>query len=72
MRKQRRWKDLSMKEKASITLLGMVQFGLLVAALADIVLRPANKIKGKKWIWAAVSFINFVGPLTYFLFGRKK
>jgi hypothetical protein len=72
MRKQRRWKDFSMKEKVGITMLSIVQFGLLVAALTDIVLRPADKIKGKKWMWAAVSFINFIGPLAYFLLGRKK
>jgi hypothetical protein len=72
MRKQRRWQDLSMKEKMSITVLSIVQFALLVAALADIVMRPASKIKGKKWVWAAISFINFIGPLAYFLLGRKK
>ena len=40
-------------------------------ALADIRRRPAAEIRGNKWIWTGVSFINFVGPISYFLFGRK-
>jgi hypothetical protein len=29
-------------------------------------------VKGPKRLWRAVAFVNFVGPISYFLFGRKK
>jgi hypothetical protein len=49
----------------------VVQLGLLVAALVDIYRRPAPEIRGRARLWAAVAFVNFVGPISYFLFGRR-
>jgi hypothetical protein len=45
---------------------------LLAAALADIYRRPAEEIRGDKRLWAVVAFVNFVGPVSYFLFGRRR
>ena len=47
---------------------------LLVAALSDIYRRPAQEINGSKWLWSVVAFANFmgIGPIAYFLFGRKR
>jgi len=50
----------------------VVRLGLLVAALVDIYRRPATQIRGRKRLWVAVSFVNFVGPISYFLFGRRR
>jgi hypothetical protein len=52
---------------------GLVRFALLAVALADIYRRPAEEINGSKWLWSAVAFANFmgIGPIAYFLFGRK-
>ncbi|TCJ16488.1 PLDc_N domain-containing protein [Rubrobacter taiwanensis] len=64
-----------MKERAQkkvVALGGAVQFGLLAAALADIYQRPAEQIRGGKLPWTLASFANFVGPLSYFFFGRKR
>ncbi|NJP04352.1 MAG: PLDc_N domain-containing protein [Chloroflexaceae bacterium] len=69
---RKRWEELSTKQKGFILLLGVVQVTLLLAALADLRKRPSSQIKGSKRLWNLVVFINFVGPLAYFLFGRKK
>ena len=47
---------------------------LLAAALADIYRRPAEEIRGSKRLWSLVAFANFmgIGPIAYFLFGRKR
>jgi hypothetical protein len=51
----------------------VVQIGLLLAALSDIHRRPEGQIRGnKKWPWTLAAFVNFVGPVSYFLFGRKR
>jgi len=49
-----------------------VQLVLLATALADIYRRPAGEIRGSKRLWAAAAFVNFVGPISYFLFGRRR
>ena len=49
-----------------------MQVGLLIAALVDLRRRPADQLRGSKAMWTAVSFVNFAGPLAYFVFGRRR
>ena len=69
---KRKWSDLSTARKTNIVLAGMLQIGLLAAALIDIYGRPEEEIRGSKRLWTAVTFVNFVGPVSYFLFGRNR
>lgn len=49
----------------------LLQLGLLVVALIDLVRR--EQTRGPKWIWALVIiFVNLFGPIIYLLFGRKE
>ncbi len=66
------WRDLSTRQRSGALLGGVVQVALLVAALADIYKRPQEEIRGSKWLWTAAAFVNFVGPISYFVFGRKR
>lgn len=68
----KRWSDLSGAQKGAVVLTGTVQIGLLAAALRDIYRCPAGEIRGDKRLWAAAAFVNYVGPVSYFLFGRKR
>jgi Phospholipase_D-nuclease N-terminal len=68
----KKWSNLSTGQKRGIALSGAVQIGLLIAALIDIHRRPAEQVRGSKWVWTAVSFINFAGPISYFAFGCKR
>jgi hypothetical protein len=68
---KKKWSDLSRGQQVATVLSSIVQAGLLAAALWDIRHRPAEQIKGSKAAWTAASFINFAGPITYFLFGRR-
>lgn len=47
-----------------------IQLILLVVALIDLIrIRSTN---GPKWVWALVIiFFNVIGPIVYFIFGRK-
>ena len=69
---KKQWNDLSPQKRATVGVVGLVQVLLLAAALIDIRRRPAEQIRGPKKLWAAVAFINFVGPITYFVVGRKR
>ncbi len=68
---KKRWDELSGAQQGAIVLTGAVQLGLLAAALVDIYRRPAGEIRGGKRLWVTAAFINYVGPISYFLFGRK-
>ena len=68
---RRQWKDFSPLAKVASIVAGIIQFSLLAAALLDIRRRPSEQVRGPKWAWALVAFINYFGPLSYFLFGRK-
>ena len=72
MARKKRWADLSTEQKRAIIAAGVVQNALLAAALIDLRKRPAKQINGDKRLWVAASFINFVGPIAYFLVGRKR
>lgn len=66
------WRDLSPVQK--IANIGMAAIELVLTSLAlwDIAHRPATEINGKKRTWVMASFIQPLGPVIYFLFGRKK
>ena len=70
-RNVKKWEDFTPPQKAATVLLGMVQVTLLAAAQLDIRRRPAEQIRGSKLMWTLLAFVNFVGPIAYFLFGRK-
>lgn len=71
-RQKKSWSDLTPGQRALALGAAGLQVGLLVTALADIRRRPPDQVRGSKAIWVAVSFINFVGPLAYFRFGRRR
>jgi hypothetical protein len=71
MANKKSWDDLSPVQRAGVGVLGVVQVGLLVAAQIDLTRRTDEQINGPKPLWRAITFINFVGPLAYFAFGRR-
>ena len=66
-----KWQNMNNSQRAAILLSGIVQIALLVAALRDIRKRNAEELRGSKMMWRAISFVNFIGPITYFALGRK-
>ena len=49
----------------------LLQLGLMVFALADLMRR--ERTKGPKWVWALVIiFVNLIGPIIYLVAGREE
>lgn len=49
----------------------LVQIALIAAALWDLYYR--EKTRGPKIVWVfIILFINIIGPIVYFIFGRDK
>jgi len=68
----KRWDELSRRQQVGIIVAGTIQLVLLGAALLDLWRRPRAEVRGSKRWWAAASFVNFIGPLSYFAFGRRR
>ena len=48
----------------------LIELALMITALVDLVRR--SQTRGPKWAWALVIvLINFIGPIVYFVAGRK-
>jgi len=48
----------------------LIQIVLIIIALLD--LRKQTATRGPKWAWVLVIvFINFIGPIVYFVIGRE-
>ncbi|MDI2036723.1 PLDc N-terminal domain-containing protein [Paenarthrobacter nitroguajacolicus] len=66
------WRDMSKGQRVSVLISGALNLALLTAAQRSIGRTPDSQIRGNKTVWRAVSFINFFGPVSYFLFGRRR
>ena len=51
---------------------GVVQVALQVAALVDLRGRSEAELNGSERVWVMLSFVNFVGPIAYFVAGRRR
>ena len=49
--------------------LAVVQIGLMVAALVHILTHNTYKT-GNRLIWVLLCFVQFIGPILYFVIGR--
>lgn len=49
----------------------LLQFALLALGYVDLARRQSVR-GGKKWVWALVMLISFVGPILYFVIGREE
>jgi hypothetical protein len=67
-----RWSDLSSGRKTVMLTAAAVHFALAATAWTDLARRPAEAVNGPKPMWVVLIAVNFIGPLSYFVFGRKR
>ncbi len=74
--KPKQWQDYTPAMKARITVqgiaLGVAQLLLIIWAVRDLRRRSADEINGNKKIWMLAACAPPVGPIAYFVFGRKR
>lgn len=50
----------------------LIEIGLLIFALLDLIKRPQEELRGPKTMWLfIVVLVNIIGPIIYFTLGRK-
>jgi hypothetical protein len=69
---RRTWSELSERQRAVALTLASVQLSLAVTAWVDLAVRPAEQVRGRKSVWALVIAVNVVGPIAYFVRGRRR
>jgi hypothetical protein len=65
------WSDLTTSQKRAIYVAGAVEAVVTTAALRDLSTRAASGVRGPKAGWVLLFFVQPVGPLAYFAFGRR-
>jgi len=67
-----RWSDLSSQRKTWTLVAASIHFALAATAWTALARRPAAMVRGPQAMWAVLIAVNFVGPLSYFIVGRKR
>lgn len=68
---KRKWKDLSPKTRKLLVAAGIAQVVLLSIAHGDLTRRSQDEVRGPKRAWRLITLIDFVGPIAYFIAGRR-
>lgn len=66
------WSELTSGQRTAVLVLGSVQLALAATAWSDLARRPAREVNGRKAVWAAVIAVNWIGPLAWFRWGRRR
>ena len=45
--------------------------GLLATGLWDLAHRTSAEVRGDRRLWAGLMFVDWIGPIAYFAYGRK-
>ena len=69
----RRGHQLSQRQRRIIVVAAAGETALKVAMLIDLKRRPADQVRGRKWLWASTALVNSAGvlPVAYFIAGRR-
>ena len=65
------WSDLSPRQKTAIVLGGIAELVMTTLALTDLARRPARQVRGSKPLWLVSFVVQPIGPIFYFLVGRR-
>lgn len=65
------WSDLTAAQQRMILAGGAVELALTAVALRDLARRPADQVRGPKWLWRLSFVVQPLGPLAYLASGRR-
>ena len=71
-RRKKKWSELSGGQRFGVVLGAAIQMGLQGLALRDLAKRPKDRVNGPKAAWVLGTLVNGLGPIAYFLLGRKR
>jgi hypothetical protein len=66
------WRNLAPRRRIGLVAAGAVQLALAVTAWVDLARRRPAEVTGRKGVWAVAIAVNWVGPLAYLRWGRRR
>ncbi len=63
--------DLTTWQWTLLGVLATIQLSLLIAGLVSVLRTPADRLTAPKPVWILICFVQIVGPIVYFVAGRK-
>jgi phospholipase D-like protein len=69
---KKRWRDLTPRQRRTISIAGLIEIIVTVGAVRDLVRRPRDQVVGPKILWFAAFVVQPFGPIAYFAFGRRQ
>lgn len=67
------WRDIPAGLQVAIAIYLVIQIGIEVYALVDLLRTPAQRVVGgRKWLWALlILLVNLVGAVVYLVAGKR-
>ncbi len=62
----------SRRQRVGIGVLAAIELAAKIAAARDIQRRSAEQVRGSRLLWRLALLVNTLGPLSYFLWGRRR
>jgi len=70
--KKPQWKDMTPQQRTATLVAASVQISLAATAWTHLARSPVERVNGPKGVWAAIIGVNFLGPIAYFIWGRRR
>lgn len=72
MAEKKSWSDMTPTQKKVVVVAGLVEVALTTWCLRDLKQRPAELVRGPKFLWAPAMSVQPVGPIAYLVWGRRR
>ena len=72
MAEKKSWSDMTPTQKKVVVVAGLVEVALTSWCLRDLKQRPAELVRGPKFLWAPAMSVQPVGPIAYLVWGRRR
>lgn len=69
---QKKWDDLTDRQKTALLVAISVELALTATALADLARRPRDLVRGPKALWLLGCLVQPVGPIAYLTIGARR
>lgn len=64
--------NLTPRQKRIVGVAVLVQLVIAMVTLRDLSHRPADRVRGPKWLWRIVGSANTAGSAAYWILGRRR
>ena len=70
-RRNKRWSDFSPQQQRAIVVGAIAELLMTAIALRDLKRRSPAQVRGPKLLWVLTCVVQPIGPILYFLVGRR-